>query len=53
MFDLNKLHSRLRKFLNKNGIPQQDVVRESNVNKGTIIRIYQEDAFQPLLIQWK
>ncbi len=49
MFGLGKPRSRFGKFLDKNGISQQDVVRESGVNRGTISRICQGNAFQPSL----
>ncbi|PEE25977.1 transcriptional regulator, partial [Bacillus toyonensis] len=38
MFGLGKQRSKFGKFLDKNGISQQDVVRESGVNRGTISR---------------
>ncbi|MDA1770996.1 helix-turn-helix transcriptional regulator [Bacillus cereus] len=49
MFGLGKPRSRFGKFLDKNGISQQDVVRKSGVNRGTISRICQGNAFQPSL----
>jgi DNA-binding XRE family transcriptional regulator len=49
MFGLGKPRSRFKKFLDKNGLSQQDVVKESGVNRGTISRICQGDAFQPSL----
>lgn len=47
MFGLGKRRSKFGKFLDKNGISQQDVVRESGVNRGTVSRICQGDAFSP------
>lgn len=49
MFGLGKPRSRFGKFLDKNGLSQQDIVKESGVNRGTISRICQGDAFQPSL----
>jgi len=49
MFGLGKPRSRFGKYLDKKGIKQQDLVRESKVNKGTISRICQGDAFKPSL----
>jgi putative transcriptional regulator len=47
MFGLGKPRSKFGKFLDKHGIKQQDLVRESKVNKGTISRLCQGDSFQP------
>lgn len=47
MFGLGKPRSKFGKFLDKNGITQQDLVKKSKVNKATISRICQGDAFQP------
>lgn len=47
MFGLGKPRSKFGRFLDKNGISQQDLVRESGVNKGTISRLCQGDAFTP------
>lgn len=49
MFGLGKPRSRFGKFLDKNNLSQQDIVKESGVNRGTISRICQGDAFQPSL----
>lgn len=49
MFGLGKQRSRFGKFIDKNGLSQQDIVKESGVNRGTISRICQGDAFQPSL----
>jgi putative transcriptional regulator len=47
LFGLGKPRSKFGKFLDNHGISQQDLVRESGVNKGTISRICQGDAFKP------
>lgn len=47
MFGLGKPRSKFGKFLDNNGIQQQDLVRESKVNKTTISRLCQGDAFTP------
>lgn len=47
MFGLGKKRSRLGKFLDKNGLSQQDVVEKSGVSRGTVSRLCQNDAFQP------
>ena len=47
MFGLGKPRSKIGKFLDKNDISQQDLVNESKVNKTTISRVCQGDAFQP------
>lgn len=49
VFGLGKPRSRFGKFLDKNNLSQQDIVKESGVNRGTISRICQGDAFQPSL----
>lgn len=47
MFGLGKPRSKFGKFLDSNDITQQDLVKESDVNKATISRLCQGDAFQP------
>lgn len=47
MFGLGKPESKFGKFLRKNGLSQQDVVKKSGVNKTTISRLAQGDAFRP------
>jgi putative transcriptional regulator len=47
MWGLGKPRSKFGKFLDKNDIKQQDLVKESKVNKATISRLCQGDAFQP------
>jgi putative transcriptional regulator len=47
VFGLGKPRSKIGKFLDKNDISQQDLVNESKVNKTTISRVCQGDAFQP------
>lgn len=47
MFGLGKPQSKFGRFLNKHDISQQDLVRESGVNKTTISRLAQGDAFRP------
>jgi putative transcriptional regulator len=47
MFGLGKPRSKFGKFLDKNGITQQDIVRESGVNRGSVSRVCQGDAFKP------
>lgn len=47
MFGLGKPRSKIGKFLDKHNISQQELVEKSKVNKATISRICQGDAFQP------
>lgn len=47
MFGLGKGRSKFGKFLDKNKISQQDVVKKSGVSRGTISRIAQDDIFEP------
>jgi putative transcriptional regulator len=47
MFGLGKPRSKFGKFLDKHGVTQQDIVRESGVNRGSVSRICQGDAFKP------
>lgn len=47
MFGLGKPRSKLGRFLDKHKITQQELVKESKVNKATISRICQGDAFSP------
>ncbi|QPA33382.1 helix-turn-helix transcriptional regulator [Thermaerobacillus caldiproteolyticus] len=47
MFGLGKPRSKFGKFLDKHEITQQDLVRKSGVNRGTISRLCQGDAFKP------
>ena len=42
-FSLGKRRSRFGKFLDKNGISQQDVVNKSGVSRGTISRLCQPE----------
>ncbi|KYG33439.1 helix-turn-helix domain-containing protein [Priestia endophytica] len=42
-----KPRSKFGRFLDKHKISQQDLVRESKVNKTTISRLCQGDAFNP------
>lgn len=47
MFGLGKPRSKFGRFLDKNEITQQQLVEKSKVNKATISRICQGDAFEP------
>ncbi|QWC25152.1 helix-turn-helix transcriptional regulator (plasmid) [Bacillus haikouensis] len=47
MFGVGKPRSKFGKYLDKHGIKQQDLVKESKVNKATISRLCQGDSFQP------
>lgn len=47
MFGLGKPRSKFGRFLDKNGISQQELVNKSGVNRGTISRLCQGDAFSP------
>ncbi|MDO7485468.1 helix-turn-helix transcriptional regulator [Peribacillus frigoritolerans] len=47
MFGLGKPRSKFGRYLDKHKISQQELVDESKVNKATISRICQGDAFQP------
>jgi len=47
MFGLGKPRSRFGKWLDRNGITQEELSRESGVNKSTISRICSGDAFKP------
>jgi putative transcriptional regulator len=47
MFGLGKPRSKFGKFLDRNDISQQELANKSKVNKATISRIAQGDAFQP------
>ncbi|WP_050613361.1 helix-turn-helix transcriptional regulator [Bacillus testis] len=42
-FSLGKRRSRFGKFLDKNGLSQQDVVKISGVSRGTISRLCQPE----------
>lgn len=42
-FSLGKRRSRFGKFLDKNGLSQQDVVKRSGVSRGTISRLCQPE----------
>jgi putative transcriptional regulator len=44
---LGKPRSRFGKWLDKQGISQEDLVRKSGVNKSTISRVCSGDAFMP------
>lgn len=47
MFGLGKPRSKIGKFLDRHDISQQELVDESKVNKATISRVCQGDAFEP------
>jgi len=47
MLGLGKPESKFGRFLRKNGLTQQDVVKKSGVNRTTISRLTQGDAFNP------
>ncbi|MDX8367960.1 helix-turn-helix transcriptional regulator [Cytobacillus sp. IB215665] len=47
MFGLGKPRSKFGKLLDKNSITQEDLVRKSGVNRGTISRLCQGNAFNP------
>jgi putative transcriptional regulator len=47
VFGLGKPRSKLGKFLDKHEIKQQELAEKSKVNKATISRVSQGDAFQP------
>ncbi|QOY37996.1 helix-turn-helix domain-containing protein [Anaerobacillus isosaccharinicus] len=47
MFGLGKPRSKFGRFLDENEIKQQELVRESNVNRTTISKLCQGDAFTP------
>ncbi|MES1040620.1 helix-turn-helix domain-containing protein [Peribacillus simplex] len=47
MFGIGKPRSKFGRYLDKHKISQQELVDESKVNKATISRICQGDAFQP------
>lgn len=47
LWGLGKPRSKLGRFLDKHEISQQDLVNKSKVNKATISRVCQGDAFQP------
>lgn len=49
MFGLGKPRSKFGRFLDKHKIRQQDLVKESKVNKTTISRLCQGDTFKPSL----
>jgi len=46
-FGLGKPRSKFGKWLDSNGIKQEDLAKESGVNKSTISRICSGDAFYP------
>jgi putative transcriptional regulator len=47
MFGLGKPRSKFGKFLDSNGISQQEVADKSGVSRGTISRLCQGDKFEP------
>lgn len=47
MFGLGKPRSKFGRFLDQHDISQQELVEESKVNKTTISRLCQGDAFSP------
>ncbi|MCG7320193.1 XRE family transcriptional regulator (plasmid) [Brevibacillus laterosporus] len=49
MFGLGKKRSRLGKWLDRRGITQQWLARQTNLNRATISRIASEDAYTPNL----
>lgn len=46
-FGLGKPRSRFGKWIDKQGISQEELARDSGVNKSTISRLCSGDAFQP------
>jgi putative transcriptional regulator len=48
-FLLGKRRSKFGKFLDRNGITQQEVVEKSGVSRGTISRVCQDDLNVPKL----
>jgi putative transcriptional regulator len=46
-FSLGKHRSKFGRFLDKNNLSQQDVVKKSGVSRGTISRLCQGDEFKP------
>lgn len=49
MFGLGKKRSRLGKWLDRRGITQQWLARQTNLNRATISRIASEDEYTPNL----
>jgi transcriptional regulator with XRE-family HTH domain len=48
-FSLGKRRSKLGRFLDKNGLTQQQVVEKSGVSRGTISRVCQADNMAPTI----
>ncbi|MEB3057358.1 helix-turn-helix transcriptional regulator [Bacillus pseudomycoides] len=48
-FGIGKPRSKFGRFLDKHNLTQQEVSRESGVNRGTISRLCKGDAFHPSL----
>ncbi|OOR21506.1 helix-turn-helix transcriptional regulator [Bacillus cereus] len=48
-FGIGKPRSKFGKFLDKHNLTQQELSRESGVNRGTISRLCKGDAFHPSL----
>ncbi|HHT7240206.1 helix-turn-helix transcriptional regulator [Bacillus sp. JJ927] len=48
-FGIGKPRSKFGRFLDKHNLTQQELSRESGVNRGTISRLCKGDAFHPSL----